>query len=189
MLERVLHSTEITSNWIDYISGREAAKLRNMIKQKKREHWSSFVEETTSNKAQDIWKVIKVARNPFNRRNTMPATLERKDTDKQKAHTLINQHFQGSPEAEIHNQQLQTMEGIQIPKEELVAKLLKALSTTNSHSTLGPDRISYRLLKLLKDSRLGLQVLGALADFMKGKITTLSKAGDGREITVVMIPK
>ena len=60
---------------------REAAKLRNMIKQKKREHWSSFVEETTSNKVQDIWKVIKVARNPFNRRDTMPATLAGKDID------------------------------------------------------------------------------------------------------------
>ena len=33
---------------------KEAAKLRNLIKRKKREHWASFVEETVSKKAQDI---------------------------------------------------------------------------------------------------------------------------------------
>ena len=72
---------------------KEAAKLRNMIKQKKREHWLSFVEETTSGKAQDIWKVIKVARNPFTRRDTMPAILEEETTDEWKAQAFINQHF------------------------------------------------------------------------------------------------
>ena len=64
-----------------------------MIKRKKREHWSSFVEETTSNKAQDIWKVIKVARNPFTRRDTMLATLEGKDINEEKVQALIDQHF------------------------------------------------------------------------------------------------
>ena len=82
---------------------REAAILRNMIKRKKREHWSSFVEETVSGKAQDIWKVIKVARNPFRRRDTMPATLEDQDTDELKAQALVNQHFQGNSEAECRS--------------------------------------------------------------------------------------
>ena len=146
-----------------------------MIKRKKREHWSSFVEETTSNKAQDMWKVIKVARNPFTRRDTMPATLEGKDTNEEKVQALIDQHFQGNPEAVAHGQQLCSMEGMRIQKEELVAKLLKALSSANIHSTPGPDRISYRLLKLLKDSRLGLQAVETLADFMKGKRMSLSE--------------
>ena len=70
-----------------------------------------------------------------------------------------------------------------------MAKLLKALSSTNSFLTSGPDWISYCLLKLLKDSRLGLQALGILADFMKGKRIALLDSEDGREITVVMIPK
>ena len=55
-----------------------------MIKQKKQEHWASFVEETVSNKSQDIWQVIRVARNPFNRRCTMPSKLGDKTTDEGK---------------------------------------------------------------------------------------------------------
>ena len=89
---------------------KEAAKLRNMIKQKKREHWAAFVEETVSDKAQDIWQVIWVARNPFNTRKTMPANLEGKTTDGDKAQAFIDQHFQGSEEAETDN--LLSMKGI-----------------------------------------------------------------------------
>ena len=63
---------------------KDAAKLRNMIKQKKREHWASFVEETVSNKAQDIWQVIRVARNPFNTKSTILTKLGNYLTDEDK---------------------------------------------------------------------------------------------------------
>ena len=53
----------------------------------------------------------------------------------------------------------------------------------------GPDRISYRLLKMLKDMRLDTQTINILADFLRGRRTILLGTGDGREITVVMIPK
>ena len=82
---------------------REATKLRNMIKQKKREHWAAFMEETVSGKAQDIWQVICVARNPFNTRSTMAANLEGKTTDGDKAQAFIDQHFQG-PNLDERNQ-------------------------------------------------------------------------------------
>ena len=74
-------------------------------------------------------------------------------------------------------------------KGDLVAKLLKALSTTSNTSTPGPDWISYRLFKLIKDTNLGLQAISFLADFLRGKRTLLSRAGDGRNIIVIMIPK
>ena len=64
---------------------KEAAKLRNMIKQKKREHWSLFLEETVS----DIWQVIRVARNPFSRRSTMLASLDNNETDESKAQSPL----------------------------------------------------------------------------------------------------
>lgn len=54
---------------------KEAAELRNMIKQKKRKHWSSFVEATVSNKAQDIWEVGRVAKSPCNRKRAILASL------------------------------------------------------------------------------------------------------------------
>ena len=166
---------------------REAAKLRNMIKEKKREHWAAFVEETISGKAQDIWQVIRVARNPFNTRKTMPADLEGKTTDEDKAQAFIDHYFQGSEEVEPDN--LLSMKGITEDKGVLVDRILKALSTTNNSSTPGPDRISYRLLKLIKDTSLGIQVIQFLADFLRGKRSILSGSGDGRDITVVMIPK
>ena len=166
---------------------KEAAKLRNIIKTKKREHWSSFVEETVSGKSQDIWQVIWIARNPFNTKKSMPTTLEGHDTDKGKAQAIIDQHFRGSEEEDSYG--LQSIKGIQMEKGDLVQKLLKALSTTSNTSTPGPDRISYRLLKLIKDTNLGTRAIGFLADFLRGKRTTLSGTGDGRNITVVMIPK
>ena len=168
---------------------REAAKLRNLIKRKKREHWSSFVEETVSGKAQDIWKVIRVARNPFNTRNTMPATLNNKETDELKAQEIISQHFQGTKEEQVDTELLSSLKGLQKDKADIVSKLWKALSSTNNTSTPGPDRISYRLLKLLKGTNLGTQTIALLADFLRGKRNILFGEGDGREITVVMIPK
>ena len=171
---------------------KEAAKLRNMIKQKKREHWSSFVEETVSRKSQDIWRIIKVARNPFNIRCMMPARLDEDegcDTDDQKSQAFVKQHFQGSEEEQTHNGFLRSLKGLPRDRTKLADSLRQALSKTNSHSTPGPDRISYRLLKLLKDTRLGSQTIDILADFLSGRRTILSGLGDGREITVVMIPK
>ena len=47
----------------------------------------------------------------------------------------------------------------------------------------------YRLLKLLKDTSLGIQTIELLADFLRGRRSILSASGDWREITVVMIPK
>ena len=66
-----------------------------MIKQKKREHWSSFVEETVSRKAQDIWQVIQVVRNPFNTRCTMPRSLGNANTNEDKVKEIIDHNFQG----------------------------------------------------------------------------------------------
>ena len=169
---------------------KEAAKLRNMIKQKKREHWSSFVEETVSRKSQDIWRVIKVARNPFNTRCTMPTKLnEDRETDEEKAQALINQHFQGSEEEQTHTGFLRSLKGLPEDKGPLTKEILQALAKTNCHSTLRPDRISYCLLEMLKDTRLGTQTINILVDSLQGRRTILSGSGDGREITVVMIPQ
>ena len=140
-----------------------------------------------SNKAQDIWHVIWVARNPFNTRKNMPTILEGKDIDEDKAQAIIDQHFKGYEEEDAYR--IHTMKRVQLEKRDLVTKLLKALSTTCNTSTPGPDRISYCLLKLIKDTNLGLQTMNFLADFLRWKRTILSGKGDGRDITVVMIPK
>ena len=167
---------------------REAAKLRNMIKCKKREHWAAFVQDTVSKKAQDIWRVIKVARNPFNRKCTMLHKLDDAETDTDKVAAIINYNFKGhlgeTPPL------LHSMKGLQASKEDLIVRLKRALAKTSNTSTPGEDRISYKLLKLLLNTRLGEQTLGFLADFLKGRRTVLLSTGDSnRDLTVVMIPK
>ena len=166
---------------------REAAKLRNLIKCKKREHWASFVQETVSKKAQDIWKVIKVVRNPFNRRCTMPHRLDNAETDANKVSAIINHNFRGHPRESPPP--LHTLKGLQASREDLLTRLKQALAKTNNTSTPGDDRISYKLLKLLFNTQLGEQTLGYLADFLKGRRSILSSIRDNRDLTVVMIPK
>ena len=120
----------------------------------------------------------------------MPTRLEEDcETDEEKSQALINQHFQGSEEEQTHTGFLRSLKGLLEEKGPLSEKLLQALAKTNYHSTPGPDQISYRLLKMLKDTRLGTQTINILVDFLRGKRTILSGSGDGREITVVMIPK
>ena len=83
----------------------------------------------------------------------MPANLDGKTSDADKRQAIVDQHFQGSKEMETYN--LHLMKGIQEDRGALVARILKALSPTSDTSTPGPDRISYHLLKLIKDTNLG----------------------------------
>ena len=108
-------------------------------------------------------------------------------TDEDKVKAIIDHNFQG------HQGEppppLQTLKGIQTPKDTLITQLRQALSKTSNTSSPGDNRISYKLLKLLQDTRLGTQVLEYLADFLRSKRTILSSKGIGRDMTVVMIPK
>ena len=137
-----------------------------------------------SKKVQDIWKVIKVARNPFNQKCTMPHKLDNAETDEDKVTAITRHNFAGLSGAAPPP--LQTLKGLQAPKEVLITRLKQALAKTSNTSTPGDDRISYKLLKMLLDTQLGEQTLARLADFLKGKRPV---ADDNRDITVVMIPK
>ena len=78
---------------------------------------------------------------------------------------------------------------MKIGKKDIVTYLKRFLSNTNNTSTPGEDRISYKLLKTLQNSRLGQHIFDSLADFLRGKRLILSSTGDGRDMTIVMIPK
>ena len=111
------------------------------------------MEETVSKKAQDIWQVIRVVRNPFNTRCSMPQTLEEAYTDEDKVKAIVDYNFrgyQGEPPPP-----LQTLKRVKTLKDILVSQLRYALSKTNNNSTPGGDKVSYKLLKLLQNTRLG----------------------------------
>ena len=53
----------------------------------------------------------------------------------------------------------------------MVAQVIKALSGTSNSSAPGPDGVSYKLLKAIKDTRLGKEVVEAVAtNLIRGKI-------------------
>ena len=87
---------------------------------------------------------------------------------------------------------LHSMKGLQASKEDLITRLKHALTKTSNTFTPGKDsdRISYKLLKLLLNTRLGRQTFDYLADFLKERRTALSSIGDSnRDLTVIIIPK
>ena len=155
------------------------------MKCKKREHWAAFIQETVSKKARNIWKVIKVARNPFNRKCTMLRKLDDTETDTEKVTAIVNHNFSRHPKEPPPP--LHSLKGLQVSKENLITRLKHALAKTSNSSTPSKDKISYKLLKLLINTRLGGQTIEFLADFLKGRRTILSSTGDNRDLTVVMI--
>ena len=67
----------------------------------------------------------------------------------------------------------------------MVAQVIKALSGTSNSSAPGPDGVSYKLLKAIKDTRLGKDVVEEVAtNLIRGKIPDRWK-----EMRVVLIPK
>ena len=119
----------------------------------------------------------------------MPQTLGEAHTDEDKVKAIIDHNFRGHQGEPEPPPPLQTLKGVKTPKDTLVLQLRYALSKTNNNSTPGDDKVLYKLLKLLQNTRLGTQVFKFLADFLRSKRTTFSGKENGRDMTVVMIPK
>ena len=70
-------------------------------------------------------------------------------------------------------------------KEVMIEQVRKALSGTSNSSATGPDSINYKLLKEIKDTRLGREVLEEVATNLIGG----SIPDSWKEMRVVLIPK
>ena len=70
-------------------------------------------------------------------------------------------------------------------KETMIEQVRKALSGTSNSSAPGPDGINYKLLKAIKDTRLGKEVLKEVTtNLIRGRIPSRWK-----EMRVALIPK
>jgi len=70
--------------------------------------------------------------------------------------------------------------------EEYLAQVYAALAKTKNNSSPGPNRISYRLIKLINDADLGRAILHGIA---RGTIALIKVPREHRDLTMLMIPK
>lgn len=76
--------------------------------------------------------------------------------------------------------------GCKPANEEPVALVREDLKKTDTNNSPGPDRIPYRLLKLIQDSNLGKAILNDIARVADGKVAIPTETQGPKK---VMIPK
>ena len=111
------------------------------------------------------------------------------DDDLEKAEVLVEGLFHGKKEEEVFQDKgravIEDTGGFQFSEEKVRGWVIGALSSTNNKWAPGPDGIGYRLIKAVRDTRLGkdlvAEVVGAL---MEWRIPPR-----WNEILVVVIPK
>ena len=164
-------------------------KLKHMIGQKKQKCWQKFSEEHGH---RDPWEIVRWAKHPWRLKTRMRRlrTKERKEliSDQEKVQGLVQDLFGWDenrqptrvPQPEERRNDIGDNEG-----RFMVAQVIKALSGTSNSSAPGPDGVSYKLLKAIKDNRLGKAVVEEVAtNLIRGKIPDRWK-----EMRVVLMPK
>ena len=84
------------------------------------------------------------------------------DGDEEKVRCLVSEVF-GSPSADTRIL-VREWDRCPMSREELEHSVRKALGGTKNGSAPGPDGISYRLIKAVKDTRLGRELMEEIVD-------------------------
>lgn len=90
----------------------------------------------------------------------------------------------GDPPSESEHREMRKV----VLKEETKATVRRALSKTKNTSALGPDEVTWRLLKMIKDTRLGEAVLEDVEMMVQLDIGYYGEA-EWRDMMMVIIPK
>ena len=162
----------------------ELARMKQMVREKKDKCWRSFCEDSG---LQSLWEVVRWARDPWRERERM-RRLEGTnglwvDGDEEKVRCLVSEVF-GAPS---DHAQIVAREWDRCPmsREKLECSVRKALGGTKNGSAPGPDGISYRLIKAVRDTRLGRELIEEIVDNLwRGIIPDA-----WRQMRVVFIPK
>ena len=165
-------------------------KLKHMIGEKKPKRWQKFCEEHGH---RDPWEVVRWAKDPWRLRTKM-RRLKMKEgkeliSEQEKVQGLVQDLFgwdkdrQPTTTAQCDDERVEYFGHSE--KEVMIEQVRKALSGTSNSSAPGPDGINYKLLKAIKDTRLGREVLEEVAtNLIRGSISDSWK-----EMRVVLIPK
>ena len=141
--------------------------MRMIVRKKKKECWKRFYEE---NSEKDLWKVMKWTNNLWRIREVMKAKRNIDNvplnTNEKRVEGLIRDHFMwnekvSSVDEEIGEANEEEAEGRDV--DEMVKKVKVAIGRTQNISAPEPDGISYRFIKIIKDSILWEKVLEEVA--------------------------
>jgi len=165
-----------------------ARKLfKKKIKEAKAEQWRKFVEE-----GEDVWRIARVAQNPFNLKErcgslqTEDGKIIEEHDEAGKCEAFLQHNIicgEPNPDTERRDKTRRV-----VPREETRAAVRTALSRTKNTSAAGPDGVTWRLLKIVKDTRLGRAVLEDVGMVAQLDINYYGETED-RGMTIVIIPK
>jgi len=143
-------------------------EFRRKIKEAKKEQWKKFVED-----GEDVWKIARITRNPLNLKERCGSLQEEngetigEDDDEGKCGAFLRHNIICGQEAPETTTRTRTRRSP--PDSEMREKVRRALMKTRNNSAPGPDGITWRLLKAIRDTRLGKAVLddvGQMADLV-----------------------
>ena len=169
-------------------------RYKRMIKRKKEECWNKFIQQ---NDHHHPWRIINLTRDPFRLREQMGEELQDKEgkilkQDKEKVEGFQEHNFIWAPQQEaITPQDSYIQEELDdtplIWREEQVDR---ALTGTKNNSAPGPDGISYRLLKMIRQTTLGKAIIRDIARcFPNNEQQREDIPETWQQMLTVMIPK
>ena len=163
---------------------KERYRLRSLIQDGKRKCWEDFCTESGE---KSPWEVVRWARDPWRLKDRM-GRLKRADgrwleSDRDKVDGLVRDLF-GRETAQVS---VVVGEGEECPysEDEVLEWVQSALSGTKNNSAAGPDGVGYRMIKAVRETKLGIEVLGEVVAALRGVYIP----DRWREMQVVLIPK
>ena len=162
----------------------EIAKMKRMVKEKKYKCWRAFCEDLG---LQSPCEVVRWARDPWRERERIGRLKGSNgvwvDSDEEKVGCLVSEVFGlQSGGARIGPR---TWDRCPMSREELQCSVRRALGRTKNGSAPGPDGIGYRLIKAVKDTRLGRELMDEVVDNLWRGVFPEA----WRQMRVVFIPK
>ena len=173
----------------------ERRKMERMIRESKAETWRKFLEE---NGEKDPWDVVRLAKNPWGRQGQGMKDITdeegrvwHEDSDKVQAISARNFGWNNEGRCFDHDFDIANIRNTPAANgdpaivAEMAIKVRTALSGTSSSSSPGPDGISYRFIKAIKDTTLGDMLFQEIGEVLATGIIPY----EWQESKVVMIPK
>ena len=162
----------------------ERYRLRNLIQEGTRKCWEDCC---TQSGEKSPWEVVRCAKDPWGLKERMGrlrgADGKWLDSERDKVDRLGKDLLgEGAAQASVV-----VGAGEECPSSEdrVMEWVCSALSGTKNNSAAGPDGVGYRLIKVVWDTKLGIEVLGEVVAALRGGYIP----DRWREMPVVLIPK
>ena len=163
---------------------KERYRLRNLIQDGKRRCWEDFCTESGE---KSPWEVVRWAKDPWRLKERMGrlrgADGKWLESEGDKVDGLVKDLFG----EEVPQVSVVVGEGEECPYsgDQVMEWVHSALSGTRNNSAAGPDGVGYRMIKAVRDTKLGIEVLGEVVAALRGGYIP----DRWREMRVVLIPK